>query len=141
MVFVTNSPSENRFCSPAERAYILDESNDGRKRPRPKGYRAQMELMALARRHQPHEEGAATGNHRSEFPFMEYLWRGAQLWLHDQHQQYFYLMDSHVSRHREGLCNGQDGLSRVGAVHWRGHGQHAWRLDFGSLPRRPAASP
>ncbi|MDR5818229.1 MULTISPECIES: MFS transporter [unclassified Caballeronia] len=29
LVLVTNSPDENRFCSPAERRYIADESNDG----------------------------------------------------------------------------------------------------------------
>jgi sugar phosphate permease len=37
MVLVTNSPSENRFCSPAERRYILDEtpgSDSGAKTPR-----------------------------------------------------------------------------------------------------------
>jgi MFS transporter, ACS family, glucarate transporter len=39
---VTNSPSENRFCSPAEQRYIADESNGG---ARQTGRRAQMEPM------------------------------------------------------------------------------------------------
>ncbi len=42
MFLVTNSPSENRFCSPAEQRYILDESNDS---GRPKARRAQLEPM------------------------------------------------------------------------------------------------
>jgi MFS transporter, ACS family, glucarate transporter len=42
MVLVTNSPSENRFCSPAERAYIADEGNEG---TRAINRRAQMEPM------------------------------------------------------------------------------------------------
>ena len=29
MFFVTNSPGENRFCSPAERRYIADETTVG----------------------------------------------------------------------------------------------------------------
>jgi MFS transporter, ACS family, glucarate transporter len=42
MFLVTNSPGENRFCSPAEQRYIADESNDtGRQTNR----RAQMEPM------------------------------------------------------------------------------------------------
>ncbi|WP_157056087.1 MFS transporter [Candidatus Burkholderia verschuerenii] len=42
MFLVTNSPSENRFCSPAEQRYIADESND---MARQSGRRAQMEPM------------------------------------------------------------------------------------------------
>jgi MFS transporter, ACS family, glucarate transporter len=42
MLVVTNSPGENRFCSPAEQRYILDESNEG---ARSAGRRPQMEPM------------------------------------------------------------------------------------------------
>jgi MFS transporter, ACS family, glucarate transporter len=42
MFLVTNSPGENRFCSPAEQRYILDESNDG---SRASGRRAQLTPM------------------------------------------------------------------------------------------------
>jgi MFS transporter, ACS family, glucarate transporter len=42
MFLVTNSPGENRFCSPAEQRYIADESND---HARQSGRRAQMEPM------------------------------------------------------------------------------------------------
>ncbi len=42
MFLVTNSPAENRFCSPAEQRYIADESNDG---GRQIGRQTQMEPM------------------------------------------------------------------------------------------------
>jgi MFS transporter, ACS family, glucarate transporter len=44
MFLVTNSPGENRFCSPAEQRYILDDSNDSGHAQRG-GRRAQMVPM------------------------------------------------------------------------------------------------